>query len=128
MNPGVTLGLLDIEGRYFCRTLEDEDRKLEINPTGKVYGETCIPRGKYLVVLDFSMRFKRVMPHLLGVPYFDGIRIHNGSYPKDTHGCILVGDTRIPGGLGGSKRTFERLMGVLVPVSKRKEEIWLEVK
>lgn len=107
---GKTFGLLDIDGEFFCHTLEDEDRRLETNPTGKVYGETAIPRGSRVVVLDFSHRFKQTMPHVLGVPQFDGIRIHPGNTAEDTHGCILVGKARTADGLSRSREAYEALM------------------
>ncbi len=119
-----TFGLLDIDGFFECYTLEDTDRKLESNPTGKVYGETAIPRGKYVVVIDFSHRFKIETPHVLGVPLFDGIRIHPGNTEADTHGCILVGQKRTATGLAASKVAYERLMKKLTAC---KEPITLEV-
>ncbi len=122
--PNKTFGLLDIDGVFECFTLEDTDRKLESNPTAKVYGETAIPRGKYVVVIDFSHRFKQLMPHVLGVPLFDGIRIHPGNTAADTHGCILVGTSRTTEGLAASKMAYSKLM---LKLSATKEPITLEV-
>jgi hypothetical protein len=80
------IGDLFIDGEFFCYTLEDE-----IRPEGvKVYGATCIDAGRYKVILTKSNRFKRIMPLLLNVPNFEGIRIHGGNDSKDTHGCPLV--------------------------------------
>lgn len=80
------IGDLFIDGEFFCYTLEDE-----IRPEGvKIYGETCIDAGRYKVILNKSNRFKRIMPLLLNVPRFEGIRIHGGNTSKDTHGCPLV--------------------------------------
>lgn len=121
-----TPGSLFINGQFFCYTLEDQDRKLESGGK-KVYGETCIPRGRYPVVLDFSARFRRLMPHVLGVPQFDGIRIHNGRTTEHTHGCILVGYDKFDDQLLESKVAFEELMVMLVDLNKY-EKIMLEVK
>lgn len=123
--PGKTYGLLDLDGVFQCHVLEDEDRHLETNPTGKVYGETAIPRGTYPVVLDFSHRFKRTLPHVLGVPGFDGIRIHPGNTAADTHGCLLVGKHRVPAGITDSRVAFDALM---VQLKAAKDKITLEVK
>jgi len=85
-----TVGRLYADGEFVCFTLEDCDRRLE-DGGEKVPRETAIPRGTYEVVLDYSNRFKRIMPHVLDVPLFQGIRIHPGNTRKDTEGCILVG-------------------------------------
>ncbi len=80
------IGDLFIDGVFFCHTLEDEKRADGL----KVYGETAIPAGIYNVKLTMSNRFKRLMPLLLDVEGFKGIRIHGGNTSKDTHGCPLV--------------------------------------
>lgn len=86
-----TLGTLTVNGDDFrCFTCEDVDRKLE-NGGEKIPHETCIPRGEYAVVINFSNRFQRKLPLLIGVPDFDGIRIHPGNTAADTEGCILPG-------------------------------------
>jgi len=80
------IGDLFVDGVFFCHTLEDEKRADGL----KVYGETAIPSGTYNVILSVSNRFKRLMPLLLDVPMFKGIRIHGGNTSKDSHGCPLV--------------------------------------
>lgn len=42
----------------------------------KIFGKTAIPTGTYKVQLTYSPRFKRVLPLLIGVKGFEGIRIH----------------------------------------------------
>ena len=86
-----TIGTLTINGIYFCDTLEDAVGEI------KIPNETCIPFGHYQVIIDYSNRFKRLMPLLLEVPDFSGIRIHNGTNQNNTSGCILVGKNTIRG-------------------------------
>lgn len=82
-----TLGNLLVGGKMYCYTLEDRVRKPgEV----KVHGQTAIPAGRYEVVVDMSNRFKRLMPRLLNVPGFEGIRMHGGNTHIDSYGCPLV--------------------------------------
>jgi len=111
-----TIGRLFVNGTFFCFTLEDYCRDLnndgDLKDTGeaKVFGKTCIPRGEYRVILNQSTRFKRLLPLLLNVPGFSGIRIHNGNIAAHTEGCILVGSTRAENFVGNSTDTMARLM------------------
>lgn len=90
--PGCTIGALYIDGIFFCHTMEDTDRFLERKGiAAKIKNSTAIGAGKYRCVLSMSNRFKKVMPELLDVPGFEGIRIHSGNTSDDTEGCILVG-------------------------------------
>lgn len=109
-----TLGNLYVDGALFCHTLEDVVRDLGPDGAGKVYGETAIPAGTYEVILNLSQRFGRVMPRLVGVPFFTGILIHKGNTAANTHGCILVGDTVAgPDRITHSTEAFERLFPLL---------------
>ena len=75
---------------YFCDTLEPTWRDYA-NGAYKVKGRSAIPEGRYAVVISFSPKFKQWLPILLGVPKFEGIRIHAGNTSADTEGCILIG-------------------------------------
>lgn len=111
-----TLGKLFIDEVLFCYTVEDKDRDInndgDLDDAGetKVYGETAIPKGTYKVVLSVSNRFKKLMPEVLNVKGFEGIRIHAGNSAIDSHGCIIVGTVRTPNGVGLSRDCFIRLM------------------
>lgn len=123
-----TIGDLFIDGMHFCKTLEDPDRKLECDGE-KIYGKTAIPRGAYNVIIDWSNRFKRELPHVLDVPGFEGIRIHPGNKAEDTEGCILVGAVVVSDNfVSNSKATFARLFEQMEAVYERGEKIVLEVK
>lgn len=124
---GYTDGNLFINGVWFCFTLEDEDRGMEKGGV-KIYGKTAIPRGLYKVIIDFSQRFQKLMPRVLGVPGFSGIRIHTGNLATDTDGCILVGATRNKAGeVRNSVLAYNRLMILLEDALDRGEELTLEV-
>ena len=49
-----------------------------------------IPVGIYEVRVTYSPRFKRMLPLIGNVPGRSGIRIHRGTKPEHSKGCILV--------------------------------------
>jgi hypothetical protein len=98
-----TIGELLIDGIFQCYTLEDTERPV------KIKNETAIPKGTYKVIINQSNRFKRLLPLLLNVPNFEGVRIHSGNTNHDTEGCILVGQTRGDNYVGQSRKAFEKL-------------------
>ena len=49
-----------------------------------------IPAGTYPVERTWSPRLKKALPEILDVPDRTGIRIHMGSKPEHSKGCILV--------------------------------------
>ena len=49
-----------------------------------------IPCGTYPLRVTWSPKFKRMMPLLLNVPGRSGIRVHRGTKPEHSRGCILV--------------------------------------
>lgn len=123
-----TIGRLFIDDLYFCDTLEDKNRDINHNgkfdnKESKVYGETCIPFGEYKVEVTYSPKFKRELPILLDVPNFEGIRIHRGNYPKDTLGCILVGELDINNNVINSTKTEKKLINIL----KKEKDIIIEI-
>lgn len=76
---------------WLCYVLEDRYRP---PPEAKVPGATCIPLGRYEVRITHSPKFNVEMPLLIGVPGFEGIRIHPGNDARDTEGCLLPGRSR----------------------------------
>lgn len=98
-----TIGRLLIDGVFECWTLEDVVRPV------KIAHETAIPAGTYKVIIDMSNRFQRLLPLLLDVPGFAGIRIHPGNTDHDTDGCILVGQSQAPDFVGSSRKAFDAL-------------------
>ncbi len=105
--PHGTFGKLYVDQSFQCYTLEDTVRTL------KVQGETAIPCRTYSLVIDQSTRFQRLMPHLLDVPGFEGIRIHAGNTDKNTEGCVLVGNGHTDNSLTDSRKAFDSLFAKL---------------
>ena len=126
--PKHTIGVLYVDGERQCYSLEDEDRKLEEGGV-KILKQTAIPRGTYRVVLDMSTRFKKIMPHILDVPQFTGIRIHAGNTAEDVEGCILVGRRVTAGECSIYESLVARnaLMEKLTAAVDRDEEITIEI-
>jgi hypothetical protein len=123
-----TPGKLYYNGVQFCFTVEDEDRHLEDGQEEKVYGRTAIPRGRYRLLATFSHRFQRVLPILLGVPGFEGVRIHGGNTAEDSSGCILVGKVRTSTGIAQRSDTVERIIDMIDGANDTGAEVWLEIK
>ena len=99
-----TLGILLIDGVFACWTLEDVVRPV------KIPGEAAIPAGRYDVRLSLSQRFQKVLPELLAVPGYSGIRVHAGNGAGDTQGCVLVGRKRTTNGVLESKLALMEVM------------------
>ncbi len=117
-----TIGRLAIDGTDFCWTLEDVVR------TGpKVYGQTAIPAGIYRVELTQSARFRRVLPLLVDVPGFTGVRIHPGNSASDTDGCLLVGLGHADDRITDSRAAFDALFARLQAAAGRGEPITIEI-
>lgn len=92
-----TIGTLYIDDHFFCYTIEDKDRGLKDSMSlieikaRKIFGITAIPSGTYRVVLSMSNRFNRLMPEVLNVKGYEGIRIHRGNAATDSLGCPILG-------------------------------------
>ena len=119
--------LAGTEKEYFCDTLEPTWRDYK-HGAYKVKGRSAIPEGRYAVVISYSPKFKQWLPILLGVPKFEGIRIHAGNTVADTEGCILVGKNKIVGQVVDSRIWLHRLKQKIVEAKGRGEPVWIEVK
>ena len=119
--------LTGTEHQYLCDTLEPTWRDYE-HGAYKVKGRSAIPEGRYAVVISFSPKFKQWLPILLGVPKFEGIRIHAGNTAKDTEGCILVGKNREVGKVLDSRIWLHRLKQKIVEAKGRGEPVWITIR
>lgn len=61
------------------------------DPGVKVQDETAIPAGSYKMRISKSPRLGRLLPEILDVPGFSGIRIHKGNTAADSSGCLIIG-------------------------------------
>ena len=119
-----TIGRLANErGERICDTLEPTWRDYK-GGEKKVKGRSAVPEGTYRVVVTKSPRFGRYLPLLVGVPGFEGVRIHSGNTSRDTEGCILVGDNLLVGRLLWSRLALEKLMRLI----GNEKEIFLTIK
>lgn len=131
---GYTISRLYVNGVLFgCNTLEDTDRGLRKDmslaevKSKKVYGETAIPCGSYECVYTYSTRFKKMLPLLLAVPGFEGIRIHSGNSAKDTLGCILVGKNDKKGLVSDSRFWTDKLIQTMKVAWDKKEKVTIVI-
>ena len=69
-------GLLVERLHYLCDTLENADY--------------LIPALVYKVQVTQSPKFRRLLPCLVQVPGRSGIRVHRGTKPDHSKGCIIV--------------------------------------
>ena len=88
--------------RPLCKTLEN--------------AEVLIPALVYKVGVTKSPKFGRLLPILVQVPGRSGIRVHRGTRPEHSKGCILV-----------SKENEELLTELWLKEQQNHEETRLEI-
>jgi len=73
---------------------------------------SCIPKGVYEVKKRHTekSKYKYEHLHILDVPDRELILMHIGNYPKNSKGCILLGNTRALNFVGDSRKAFYKLM------------------
>ena len=119
-----TIGRLEDEnGKKLCDTLEPIWRNYDGGEL-KIPKKSAIPEGTYRVVTTYSLRFRKYLPLLVGVPGFEGVRIHAGNTSRDTEGCILVGQNLQVGKVLWSRIALEKLMKLI----ENEKEIYLTIK
>lgn len=132
-----TMGELLADGQHLAWTLEDElrevmeeDGKYHWKPELKVPKETAIPSGTYQVVLNYSARFRKILPMLVNVPDFTAIRFHGANGPEDVEGCIGLGLDRDPSrmAISNSAPAVEALVNYLKKEESRKVKTYVEVR
>lgn len=142
--PTYAIGRFFVNGERMCESLEDTDRGLFAAQAygsiilAKIPGKTAIPTGEYTVKLTFSPKFSKkawckkyngLVPEILDVKGFSGVRIHPGNTAADTEGCILIGDNKAVGKLTNSQKRYYQLMDkYLMPAYNAGEEIKIIIK
>ena len=104
----------------WCYTLEDAVRPI------KIPGITAIQAGRYEVTRTLSSRFRVMMPVLINVPNFTGIRIHPGNTAQDTEGCILVGATAQRDTVGNSRLAYDSV-DQWIATALKKERLFIDI-
>lgn len=127
----------------FSDMLEDKDRGLTKDmPTTeiykkKVYGKTAIPYGRYEMKLTYSAKFANkswakkyggLVPEILDVPGYSGIRMHPGTTCEDTDGCPLPGMNKAVGKVLDSQKAYFDLMDYyLMPAHNRGQQMFITI-
>ena len=139
-----TIGNLYVNGVWECNTLEDKDRGLRQDMSIeqikqlKIYGETAIPTGRYIIRMDIvSPKYNGVkwyhdnfggrMPRFESVKGYVGVLIHPGNSCLDSLGCVLVGLNKQKGKVLESRATFKKLWEKMEEARKRGETIYLTI-
>lgn len=78
--------------------------------------EFIIPEGKYELKTTWSPRFKKMMPLVDGVKGRSGIRIHTGTIPEHSKGCILM-----------TPKGVETIKEILTKNAKKDEKTFIHI-
>lgn len=103
---------------YSCKTLElpwKDDKK----------NVSCIPAGKYKAFLRTDHKIWRV--ELTGTGNRTHIQIHNGNYPSQIDGCILVGTTAGEDAVYNSQVALKAVISAIVK-DNAKPEIVVDIR
>ncbi len=134
-NADATLGVLHVDDKATCFTLEDEHRLL------KVSGETRIPAGRYQIKLRteggmharYTEKFgkrHRGMLWLQDVPNFTWVYIHIGNRESHTDGCILTGyglDMTGEWRTTNSTDSYFEIAEAVYAALDNNEEVWITI-
>ncbi len=139
-----TIGRFSVNGQRLFESLEDPDRGLTSAWTDaaikatKIAGKTAIPTGTYQIILTVSERFKTrswaakyggLVPLLVGVKGFSGVRIHPANDASELEGCIAPGDNKVVGKVLNSVKRYDELMyKYIVPAWEAHSNITITIK
>ena len=86
----ITLTRQQTNGKAVTGTLTFELNGKQYSFPSLENADYLIPEGTYPVERTWSPRFKKLLPLIQNVPDREGIRIHRGTLPEHSHGCILT--------------------------------------
>ena len=143
-NKDYTDGMILIDGKFECYTIEDEKRAV------KVWGETRIPNGVYKINLRKDGGFHKRYTKKFGSDHkgmlcvhnaenwkvkgngmeFQYILFHIGNTDRDSAGCILVGNSANAnkGFIGDSTGAYREFYSIVSDALICGESVTLEVK
>jgi hypothetical protein len=122
LSDNTSIGDVLCDDVWIAKSLEDKTRE---GP--KVPKATAIPCGTYELTIDFSQRFKKLMPHILNVRDFSGVRVHKGNDSEDTEGCPLVGLRSGPDKIWDCQPAYDRFYNLLDTKLKAGEKVFIKV-
>src|SRR5271165_3659308 len=95
-------GDLFARGAFVCYTLE-------LPWLWNAQNMSCIPNGRYSAIVryDKTDHWRMQLENVPGGR--GGVQIHIGNYPKDSHGCILVGTAVAPNAVLHSSAAYAQL-------------------
>ena len=133
LTENYTISPLFNGNNYLCDIVEDKVR--DFNADGdlldageiKIPKFTAIPYGRSKIILSMSPKFKRVLPLLLDVKHFEGIRIHKGINAGNSSGCLIPGENRIKGGVINSEMWEMKLVQLMLDAIYKGEDIFINI-
>jgi len=114
------MGRLTIDGVFQADTME--------RPwAGNVRGISCIPPGRYPVIITVSPRFGRPMLRLADTAPRWGILIHAANQVDQLAGCIALGKRLGPGSMIESRAAVEKLEAMVKAEFAKGELVFLDI-
>ncbi len=119
--PNSVVSELSIDGKHECYILEPTWRGND--NANHVEFKTAISETAYKIIVDWSPRFNRMMPHIMALSDYQfgpimfnaaGVRLHWGNFPKDSEACLLCGTTEGADFVGHSVDEFTPLFNKIM--------------
>lgn len=106
------------EGKAIKGTLYRGTKELSVIASTLENVDYVIPALIYKLQVNYSPKFGTLMPIILQVPGREGIRIHFGTKPIHSRGCILI----------THRADYVRFVEELLEEQKSKAPIYIEVR